>query len=85
MAARINKIRHDDETRAKIQATQLIKRLTDHALSEVPIMESTQVKAIEILLKKTLPDLSNVQVGGDPNNPVKAELEVSWKSNDDPS
>lgn len=57
MAARSNKIRHDDETRLKIQTSQLANRLTDHALGNIEL-SATQVKAIEILLRKTLPDLS---------------------------
>jgi hypothetical protein len=64
MAARVNKIRHDDETRAKIQTSQLINRLTGHALGEIDLAP-TQVKSIEILLRKTLPDLSAVEHGGD--------------------
>lgn len=67
MAARTTKIRHDDETRAKIQTSQLINRLTDHALGEVKL-ESTQVKSIEILLRKTLPDLSAVEMSGEMNH-----------------
>lgn len=63
MAARVNKIRHDDETRAKIQTSQLVNRLTDHALGKVDL-EPTQVRAIEVLLKKTLPDLSAVDSKG---------------------
>jgi hypothetical protein len=64
MAARTVKIRHDEETRAKIQTSQLINRLQDHVFGSVEISQ-TQMKAIELLLKKTLPDLSAVQVGGD--------------------
>lgn len=78
MAARINKIRHDDETRAKIQASQLINRLQDYALNGGDL-DSGRIKAIEVLLKKTLPDLSAVQLGGDSENPVK--MVVEWKSN----
>src|SRR5215510_5087035 len=59
MAPRTTKIRHDDETRAKIQTSQLINRLTDHALGGVDLT-TTQVKAIEVLLRKSLPDLSAV-------------------------
>lgn len=69
MAARTVKIRHDEETRAKIQASQLINRLQDYALNGGE-MDSGRIKAIEILLRKTLPDLSAVQVGGDDENPV---------------
>lgn len=60
MAARLRK-RHDEQTRHKIQASQLINRLTNHALGEVE-MSSTQVKAADILLKKRLPDLSAVEM-----------------------
>jgi len=64
MAARTVKIRHDEGTRAKIQASQLINRLQDHALNGAH-MESSQIRAIEILLRKTLPDLSAVEHSGD--------------------
>lgn len=60
MAARTGKIRHDDQTRAKIRTSQLINRLTNHAVGKLEL-SPTQVKAIEILLKKTLPDLSAVE------------------------
>lgn len=63
MAARIHKIRHDDETRAKIQTSQLINRLTEHALGDLKL-EPTQVRAIEVLLKKTLPDLTATELSG---------------------
>jgi hypothetical protein len=69
MAARTVKIRHDDNTRAKIKASQLINRLQDHIFNEVEV-SATQMKAIEVLLRKSLPDLSSVTVGGDPDNPV---------------
>ena len=61
MAARKNKIRHDDNTRAKIQASQLVNRLTSHALGMVE-MTSTQVTAALGLLKKALPDLSAAEI-----------------------
>lgn len=63
MAPRIRKIRHDDETRAKIQTSQLINRLTEHALGNLSL-EPTQVRSIEILLKKTLPDLTATELSG---------------------
>jgi hypothetical protein len=61
MAARKRRIRHDDDTRAKIQATQLINRLTAHINGDVELT-STQVRGIEILLKKTLPDLQSIDL-----------------------
>lgn len=76
MAARVTKIRHDEETRAKIQTSQLLNRLNDHVFNDIDV-SATQMKAIELLLRKTLPDLSAVVVSGDPENPHK--LEISWK------
>lgn len=69
MAARIRK-HHQDEVRARIQASQLVNRLTDHALGEVEL-SATQIRAIEILLKKSIPDLSSIEVSGDEENPLQ--------------
>ena len=47
--------------RSKIQASQLINRLTDHALGEVELTQ-TQIRAIEILLNKSVPNLAAIAV-----------------------
>jgi hypothetical protein len=60
MAARKNKIRHDENTRLKIKAGQLTERLQNHALGFCE-MTPTQVKAAEICLRKIMPDLSMVE------------------------
>lgn len=60
MAARTRKIKHDEFTKDKIRTSQLINRLSNHALGKVEL-STTQVRAIEILLRKTLPDLASVQ------------------------
>jgi hypothetical protein len=62
MAARI-RARHQDEIREKIRTSQLINRLTDCALGDVELT-AQQLKSIEILLKKSLPDLSSVSIEG---------------------
>jgi predicted signal transduction protein with EAL and GGDEF domain len=77
MAARKRAIRHDDNTRAKIQAAQLINRLTAHAQGEVEL-SSTQVRAIEVLLRKTLPDLSDVRMEVDAQ-PITFQLDLGNK------
>ena len=77
MAARTVKIRHDEETRAKIKTSQLLNRLNGHVFGKVDISQ-TQMKAIEILLRKTLPDLAAVQLSGDPDQPVKMVIE--WQN-----
>lgn len=70
-----NKIQQE-KTRAAIQTTQLVKRLQRFALEEKGVeIDPVRLKAIEILLRKSLPDLSAVQLSGDPENPIKAEVE----------
>jgi hypothetical protein len=81
MAARIKKIKHDENTRLKIQAAQLINRLTNHANGEVE-MSATQVRAIEILLRKILPDLSDVKMEVD-TRPITFQLDMTGKKRKD--
>jgi len=75
MAARINKL-HQNDIRSKIQASQLVNRLTDHALGTIEL-SNTQVRSIEILLKKTIPDLSSIEHKGDADNPIMHTIEFS--------
>lgn len=71
MAARLNKL-HSAEVRSKIQASQLVNVLQEHALSGKGEFSMTRMKAIEILLRKSIPDLSAVTVSGDGENPLRA-------------
>jgi len=64
MPARVTKIRHDDETRAKIQAAQIINRFHKCLMGEVEL-DAQQVSCGKTLLNKVLPDLSAVSVDGD--------------------
>ena len=64
MPARINKIRHDDNTRAKIKVGNIITYLQRHLHGEVEL-SATQLKAAEILLRKALPDLTSVEHSGE--------------------
>ena len=75
MAARKLRPFHTDEIRAKIQASQLINRLTDHAFDKVEL-SSTQLKAIEILLRKSVHDLSTVQLTGQDGGPVETVIKI---------
>jgi hypothetical protein len=74
MAARIRK-HHQDEVRARIQTSQLVNRLTDHALGHTEL-SSTQIRAIEILLKKSIPDLSAIEISGDDENPLNTVTRI---------
>jgi hypothetical protein len=76
MAGRpMNKL-HQEDVRKKIQASQLLNVLQDHALNGGDLAP-TRLKAIEILLKKTLPDLQSITLTGDPEKPV--EMRFSWE------
>lgn len=58
-----------EETRKRVQTSQLLNRLHDHVFGKND-MQPTQIKAAEILLRKALPDLAAVTVRGDPENPL---------------
>lgn len=63
MAARLRKT-HQDEVRTKIQTSQILNRVQDHVLGKIELT-ATQLRGAEILLKKTLPDLTQVQGAGE--------------------
>lgn len=75
MAARLNKL-HQEDIRRKIQASQLINVLQKHALTGEGEFSLTRMKAIEILLRKSVADLSAVTVTGDPESPLHTVSEV---------
>ena len=55
----------------------LVKRLTDHVVGKAE-MSQTQLKAVEILLKKSLPDLASIEVSGKEDGaPIALELKGS--------
>jgi hypothetical protein len=68
MAARLNR-RHSDEVRAKIQASALVHRLTQCAMGELELT-NTQVNAINSLLDRSVPKLSQIQHVGDEDEPI---------------
>ena len=73
MPARIRKIRHDDNTRAKIKAGNIINRLNKLIAGEIE-MPPHAVTAALSLLRKSLPDLTSVDHSGDITNRYVAEL-----------
>lgn len=66
---------HQEDVRSKIQASQLVNRLSDHVLGKVELT-ATQVQAARVLLAKTLPDLTAVEMSGDPDSPVNHRIEM---------
>lgn len=75
MAARLN-LRQQDQTRSAIQTSQLVNRLQQYALGEIPEIEAGRLRAIEILLRKTLPDLSAVTLSGDADSPLVINVTI---------
>lgn len=61
-----------NEHRLKIANSNILKCLIQHAEGERE-MSATQVTAGIALLRKVLPDLSSVEVSGDPDNPIKLD------------
>jgi len=61
MAARKMRVTHQEDVRKKIQCTQLINRLMDNISGKIQLAP-TQVRSIEILLNKSLPNLSDVRM-----------------------
>ena len=71
MAARTRKIQHDDETRAKIQAAQIINRFQSCLNGEITL-DAQQVSVGKALLNKVLQDLSATTLqGGDDGEGLK--------------
>lgn len=56
--------------RKRIQTGQILGRLQRHVNGELEL-SATQIRAAEILLRKTLPDLANVQVSLGNTNSIR--------------
>lgn len=61
---------HQDDVRRKIQASQLVNLLQNHALKGTELAPS-RMKAAEILLRKSLSDLQSVVLTGEGGGPVR--------------
>lgn len=64
MPARVNKIRHDGNTRAKIKVAKIIERL-DKLIAGTIEMKPHAVTAALGLLRKVLPDVNSVEISGE--------------------
>ena len=66
----INKL-HQEDVRKKIQVSQLLNVLQNHALGISEDLSPTRMKAIEILLRKSMPDMASVTISGDQDQPLQ--------------
>lgn len=73
MAARL-RARHQDEVKAKIQASQLVNLLQDHALKGREL-DSTRVDSAKFLLNKLLSN-APTEVSGPDGGPI--EVTATW-------
>ena len=79
MAARTKKIRHDADTRSKIQAAQIINRFQSCLEGKIEL-DAQQVSCGKALLNKILPDLKATELSGglsmqkNPSEMTDAEL-----------
>ena len=76
MAARKNTPRLSNEWRERIKSGLILSRLEQAALGELE-MSPAALKAAEIVLRTTLPDLARTEVTGDEGGPQ--ELVIRWK------
>lgn len=79
------------QARAAVDTVRLIKRLQQYALGEVdedgsPIeLDASRLKVIEMLLKKTLPDLASVSLAGSSDKALENVVEKIVREIVDPS
>jgi hypothetical protein len=59
--------------REAIKTSMIMKRLTDHIDGKVEL-SSTQVRAAQILLNKTLPDMRAIEMTGEGGGPLEHKV-----------
>jgi hypothetical protein len=75
MAAR-KQVSHSKATKARIQTSQLVTRLQSNAFGKLKNpMTRDQIKCAEILLDRTLPKLSALQVAAE----LDHEITITWQ------
>lgn len=70
VAARTNRTTLSQAWRDKIRTSMLINRLQNHVAGRIE-MSATQLRAAEVLLRKTLPDQQATQVSGPDGVPLE--------------
>ena len=74
--------RMSDEHRTKIQNSRILRVLIDHVEGRAEVSQARVTAALG-LLKKVLPDLQAVTIGGDPANPLRHEHAIDLSSMSD--
>ena len=78
MAERLRKT-HQDDVRAKIKVSNLLTRVQKYADGELTDedISPNRLNAIKLLLSMALPDLSSVQITGDPSAPLEVRQRIA--------
>jgi hypothetical protein len=71
------KSRMSNEHRVKIQNSNILNALIEHVVDGRE-MKATQVTAGIALLKKVMPDLSNVELSSDEDNPLTVVTKIEF-------
>lgn len=79
MATRTNKPLHDDRTKQRIRASQLLNRLTDFANGKCEL-SAAQVQAAKIVIGKIIPDVKALEVSGPEGGPIQARVSLEFVS-----
>lgn len=67
-----------DKLRDRVKARALLKRLQENALGTLqPPMTTQQIRSAEILLRKTLPDLTAITLQDEAGNGVAASVTIN--------
>lgn len=70
---------HHSAVRERIRTSQLLNRLQSNALGTLtPALTRDQIKSIEILLAKSIPDLKSVEHTGEGGGPIA--MSFRWAS-----
>lgn len=77
MSNRVIHERLSEEHRKKIQTSAIVNRLNSIAVGKVDVTP-TQMRAIEVALRKTVPDLTSITIKGDEANPLNAVVRFGW-------
>ena len=72
--------RHNEDTRLKIKAAQLINRLQDHVFAATPVLDASQVNAAKALLNKVLPDLKAMELTGDNGGALEINVRIGGQA-----
>jgi hypothetical protein len=77
MAARTNKRLHDEQTKRRIQASQLLNRLESYAKGKIDMTQG-QVMAAKVVIGKSIPDLKSIEYSGNDDKPVQRHMIVEF-------